>query len=85
LVAIDRALFIFPLIVMIYFRLCVPDIKWFYLATGVLLVLFVGTVPQRNGMALGADYFIRRKWGDLSESERDCGSDGPPSPAPPAT
>lgn len=83
LVAIDRALFIFPLIVMIYFRLYVQDIRWFYLLAVVLLVLFVGTLPQRNGMALGADYLIRRKWGDLSEAEQHHGSSDPPTQMPP--
>lgn len=83
LVAVDRALFIFPLIVMIYFRLYVQDIRWFYLVAGVLLVLFVGTLPQRNGMALGADYLIRRKWGDLSEAELQRESGDPPPQTPP--
>lgn len=67
LVAIDRALFILPLIVMIYFRIYVPDSSW-YLVVGLLaLVGFVVTLPQRNGMGLGLDYLIRCKWGDLSE------------------
>jgi uncharacterized protein (DUF983 family) len=78
LVAIDRALFIFPLIVMIFFRLYVPDIRWFYLVAGVLLVLFVGTLPHRNGLALGVDYLIRRKWGDLSEAGAKCEPVEPP-------
>ena len=85
LVAIDRALFVFPLIVLIYFRLSVPDIRWFYLLAGVLLILFVGTLPQRNGMALGADYLIRRKWGDLSQAaEAEHDSAEPPASPPPA-
>jgi uncharacterized protein (DUF983 family) len=84
LVAVDRALFIFPLIVMIYFRLFVPDIRWFYAVAGGLLVLFVGTLPHRNGMALGADYLIRRKWGDLSEAEAPRETGDPPTPPPPA-
>ena len=83
LVAIDRALYVFPLIVMIYFRLYVPDIRWFYLLTGVLLILFIGTLPHRNGMALGVDYLIRRKWGDLSEAETQLGSNDTPRTPPP--
>jgi len=67
LVAVDRALFILPLIVMIYFRLYIPDSVWFYVLALVLLFLFVWTLPHRNGMSLGVDYLIRRKWGDLSE------------------
>ena len=66
---LNKGLFIFPLIVLMYFRLYVPDIRWFYLLTGVLLILFVGTLPHRTGMALAVDYLIRRKWGDLSEAK----------------
>jgi uncharacterized protein (DUF983 family) len=44
-VAIDRALFIFPLIVMFYFRLYVPAITWFYVLAALVLILFVGTLP----------------------------------------
>lgn len=84
LVAIDRALFIFPLIVMIYFRLYVPDIRWFYMLAGVLLGFFVGTLPQRNGIALGADYLIRRKWGDLSQADAQPESSEPPETPPQA-
>jgi hypothetical protein len=70
LVAIDRALFIFPLIILIYFRLYIPSSFWLYvLATG-LLTGFVYTLPHRNGLALGLDYLIRRKWGDLSEAAK---------------
>ena len=67
LVAVDRALFILPLIVMIYFRLYIPDSIWFYILAAVLLFLFIWTLPHRNGMSLGVDYLIRRKWGDLSD------------------
>ena len=80
LVALDRALFILPLIVLIYFRLYVPDPIWFYILTGGLMFGFIITLPHRNGMALGADYLIRRKWGDLAEKESAPKSDErPPS------
>lgn len=68
LVAIDRALFIFPLIILIYFRLYIPSLFWLYvLATG-LLTGSVYTLPHRNGTAPGLDYLVRWKWGDLSEA-----------------
>lgn len=38
---------------------------------------FIYTLPHRNGMALGADYLIRRNWGDLAEKE------SPPKPTDP--
>lgn len=52
--ALDRALFIFPLIVMIYLRLHVPAITWFSFFAALVFILEVGTLPQRNGMAPGA-------------------------------
>lgn len=75
LVAFDRALFIFPMVIMIYFRLYIPDSSWFYVLVVALLVGFIWTLPHRNGMCLGADYLVRRKWGDLSEAAT------PPPPA----
>lgn len=77
LVAVDRALFILPLIVLIYFRLYWPDSIWFYLFTAGLMFGFVYTLPHRNGMALGADYLIRRKWGDLAAKEPPLKSANP--------
>ena len=65
LVAVDRALFIFPLIIMIYFRLYNPHSVWYYAFCGALVVGFFYTLPHRNGMSLGVDYLIRRKHGDL--------------------
>jgi uncharacterized protein (DUF983 family) len=69
LVAVDRALFILPLIVMIYFRLYNPTSVWYYLFCAGLMVGFFYTLPHRNGMSLGVDYLIRRKHGDLMEKE----------------
>ena len=66
---INKGLFIFPLIVLMYFRLYVPDVRWFYLLASVLLIVFVGTLPHRSGMALAVDYLVRRKSGDLSETK----------------
>lgn len=77
LVAVDRALFIFPLIVIIYFRLYNPYSIWFYIFTVTVVLVFVGTLPQRNGMALGADYWMRLKYGDLSETESSEPGKGP--------
>jgi uncharacterized protein (DUF983 family) len=78
LVAIDRALFIFPLIVLIYFRLYIPSSAWFCALAAGLLTGFIYTLPHRNGMALGLDYLVRRKWGDLSAAAT------PPPPTKPS-
>jgi uncharacterized protein (DUF983 family) len=67
LVIVDRALFIFPLIVMLYFRLHLADQRLFYALAGVLFVVFIYTMPHRNGMALGINYFVRQKWGESNE------------------
>jgi len=80
LVAVDRALFIFPLIIMIYFRIYNPNSVWYYLFCAGLLVGFFYTLPHRNGMSLGVDYLIRRKYGDLSDQESPPKSDEPPHP-----
>ena len=66
LVAVDRALFIFPLVIMIYFRLYNPHSVWYYVFCFLLLAGFFFTLPHRNGMSLGIDYLIRRKHGDLA-------------------
>lgn len=78
LVAVDRALFIFPLIVMIYFRIYNPYSIWYYVLCGALLWAFIYTLPHRNGMSLGVDYLIRRKHGDLSDKESPPKSNEPP-------
>ena len=76
IIVLDRLAFILPLIAMLYFRLYNPHSIWFVIfAVGLLVTLFA-TTPHRNGICLGVDYFIRRKWGDLSED----GDSGPPGP-----
>jgi len=77
LVAVDRALFIFPLIIMIYFRLYNPHSIWYYAFSITLLVGFLYTLPHRNAMSLGVDYLIRRKHGDLSGKAVDAKPDDP--------
>jgi uncharacterized protein (DUF983 family) len=61
IVFFDRALFIFPIIVMIYFRLYNADSRWFYLFGAVLLFLLIFTFPQRTGICLALDYLLRRR------------------------
>ena len=70
LILIDRALFLFPLVVMIYFRLNNPDSIWTWIMSGALLCAFIYTLPHRNAISLGIDYVIRRKWGDLAEDSK---------------
>ena len=80
LVAVDRALFIFPLIIMIYFRIYNPHSIWYYVFCITLLGGFFFTLPHRNGMSLGIDYLIRRKHGDLVGKDSPAKSNEPPQP-----
>src|SRR5262245_44093606 len=57
---IDRALFLFPLIVMIYFRLYVPGAGWFYASFVVLIFALFYTLPQRSGVGVALHYLRRQ-------------------------
>ena len=72
---IDRAVFLFPLVVLIYFRLNNPETLWFYFSSGLIAFSLVYTFPHRNAMGLAMDYWMRRKCGDLAEQNQ------PPSDA----
>lgn len=61
LFVLDRALFILPLIGMVFFRLYLPSSRWFYVAWGALMVALVFTLPQRSGASIAIDYFFRRR------------------------
>jgi uncharacterized protein (DUF983 family) len=67
LVVIDRAVFLFPLVVLIYFRLNNPATLWFYFSSGIVAFGLVYTLPHRNAMGLSLDYWMRRKCGDLAQ------------------
>ena len=56
---IDRGLFIFPLIVMIYFRSYVPNQNWFYLLCVVMLFTLFYTLPHRTGVGVSLEYWFR--------------------------
>lgn len=77
LVVIDRAVFLFPLVVLIYFRLNNPASWWFYLSSSAVFFGLIYTFPHRNGLGLGCDYYFRRKWGDLAEPQNAPQRDDP--------
>ena len=58
---VGRALFVFPLIVMIYFRSYVPNPVWFYVVCAMMLFAVIYTLPQRSGMAVALHYLLRRR------------------------
>jgi uncharacterized protein (DUF983 family) len=57
---IDRALFLLPLIAMIYFRLYVPNPTWFYASFAVLIFALFYTLPQRSGVGVALHYLRRQ-------------------------
>lgn len=68
----DRAIFILPLIIMIYFRLYVPDNNWFYGIGALMIGTLIYTLPHRIGMSLALDYLVRRKSGDLTHQNDEA-------------
>jgi uncharacterized protein (DUF983 family) len=78
LLLVDRAIFIFPLIVMIVFRIYNPNSLWYYVFVGGLVGVLIYTMPQRNGMSVGLNYLVRLRWGDLSEENSRVKPPEPP-------
>lgn len=67
----DRALFILPLVAMIYFQTYNPNSIWFFAIGGSVLLGFIWSMPHRTGMSLAIDYYMRRKSSDLAETSTD--------------
>jgi uncharacterized protein (DUF983 family) len=61
LFVLDRVLFIVPLIGMVFLRLWVPNAWWFYVVWVVAMVALVSTLPQRTGVSIAFDYYLRRR------------------------
>ena len=58
LLIIDRALFIFPIVVAFYFEM---NPKMIVALSLILLILFIINTPFRLGICLGSDYYFRSK------------------------
>ena len=65
LVFLDRLLFLIPLVVLVYFGLWRSRLIWLLLLGGTVLFALIYTMPNRNGVSLAMDYWLRRKEGDL--------------------
>jgi uncharacterized protein (DUF983 family) len=65
LVFLDRVLFLIPIITVFYFRIWHPNLIVFLLVGVVTIFLFVFTLPNRNGLNLAFDYYLRRRSGEL--------------------
>jgi uncharacterized protein (DUF983 family) len=61
LLLVDRALFIFPIIVVLFFGLYDPNSVWYYVFLLGVVALLIGTMPNRNGLCIGLDYIIRTR------------------------
>ena len=62
-------MFLIPFIVLFYFRLWHPGLWTFLVVGGVMTFLMVYTMPNRNGVSLAFDYYLRRRSGDLADEE----------------
>ena len=71
LVLLDRVVFLIPFIVLFYFRLWHPGLWTFLVVGGVMTFLMVYTMPNRNGVSLAFDYYLRRRSGDLADEEEE--------------
>ena len=63
----DRVLFLIPLITLFYFHVWHPDLVIFLILGGAMLYLLIATMPNRNGVSLAFDYYMRRTHGDLAD------------------
>ena len=68
LVFLDRVLFLIPFIILFFFHLWHPGVLTFVLVGAVMVFVMVYTTPNRNGVSVAFDYFIRRKSGDLVDA-----------------
>ena len=80
LLFVDRAVFILPLIVIIYFG-WLPEKDWMMvLFFAGAMGLFISTTSRRYGLCIALDYLSRFFWGDhdemVSGSEGSVGSFG---------
>ena len=58
LVFIDRAFFIFPIVIMLYFSF---SKVYFIICSFIIILIFIFTTPLRLGISLTFDYYMRTK------------------------
>ncbi|MEY4385383.1 MAG: hypothetical protein RLY20_666 [Verrucomicrobiota bacterium] len=68
LVFFDRILFLIPFITVFYFRLWHPSLIFYLLAGGLMLYLLIFTMPNRNGMSVAFDYYLRLRNGEITSN-----------------
>ena len=67
LLLIDRACFIFPVIVALYFRLHAASLLLFSGFAAATLFLLIYTTPHRQGLCVALNYLTRVRWPDPSD------------------
>ena len=63
LLVIDRAAFVFPLVVVLYFRLHLISPRLFVAGGVALVVFFLLTTPNRYGVSVALVYWARWRFG----------------------
>ena len=58
LVFIDRAFFVFPVVVMLYFSL---NYLYLIISSFIIIIMFIIATPLRLGISLAFDYYMRTK------------------------
>lgn len=66
-VFLDRALFIFPIVVVGYFRLLGVNLVALTLFVAVDVLLLIVTTPHRFGFCVALDYLVRVRWPDPAD------------------
>lgn len=61
LLFVDRAMFIFPLVVLFYFGWWNPHSVWYWVMIAGLVAALVLTMPHRNGISVGLEYYMRTR------------------------
>lgn len=66
LVFFDRVLFLIPFITIFYFGVWHPNQALMLFCGALMFGTLVFTTPNRNGISVAFDYYLRRRNGDLS-------------------
>ena len=67
LLFIDRAAFIFPVVVMVYFKVYQTSFLLFAGVSAAVVLLFILTTANRYGLCVAIDYLTRVRWPDPND------------------
>ena len=72
LLFIDRALFLFPIVVVMYLRLLDPHAIWFWIFIVGMMYFLVASMPVRNGIGVALDWLVRTRGKDPVRSASEA-------------